>query len=154
MRLFHAMCVIALLFAGCCTIMNGRHQSVQFKSKPSGATVEIDGHSLGRTPCYISLARSREHRITIVLDGFEPYNDVLYSNLSGWVLGNIFIGIIPGLIIDAVTGSMYVLHPNEIDADLIANRAWKTDPGGFSIMVSLEPIEDRQPITSLIPITD
>jgi len=134
--------------------MNGSYQSVHFNSKPAGASVEIDGQSLGETPCYISLTRSREHRITIVLDGFEPYDDVLYSGLSGWVIGNIFIGIIPGLIIDALTGSMFVLYPNEIDADLRANRVWNPDSDDFQIIVTLEPIEDRDPIASLIPTTD
>jgi len=38
-----------------------------------------------------------------------------------WVFGNIIFGGIPGLVVDAITGSMYILQPEQIQAELRKN---------------------------------
>ena len=73
---------------------------------------------MGKTPLIADLKQSKNHCLRIELEGFQPYEVALSKSPSGWVFGNIIFGGIPGLIIDVMTGGMYVLKPEQIQAEL------------------------------------
>jgi len=110
---------IAVLYSSCATIMLTTSQEVSISSNPSGAVVTDNGFQLGKTPLVASLKRKGNHNIKIELEGYQPYEVVLARSMSGWIFGNIIFGGIPGLIIDLITGGVYVLKPDQIQAELI-----------------------------------
>ena len=93
-----------LLIISCGSIVNGSKQSVGFSSSPDGATVSIDGMPRGRTPITIELERDEDHTVRITLPGYYPYSATLTHSVSGWVWGNLLMGGIIGLAVDASTG--------------------------------------------------
>jgi len=116
--------LILLVTSSCCSIMLSPQQEVGIASNPSGAKVIIDGQEVGNTPLTTSLARKNNHNVKIELDGFMPYELHLTKKTSGWVFGNIIFGGIIGLVVDLATGALYVLTPEDIQANLI-----KSDTG-------------------------
>lgn len=109
---------IIVLSSSCATIMQGTTQELSISSNPSSALVTDNGLQLGKTPLVADLKRKGNHSIKIELEGYQPYEVVLARKTSGWVFGNIIFGGIPGLIIDVLTGGLYVLKPEEIQAEL------------------------------------
>ena len=111
-----------LLIISCGSIVNGSKQSVGFSSSPDGATVSIDGMPRGRTPITIELERDEDHTVRITLPGYYPYSATLTHSVSGWVWGNLLMGGIIGLAVDASTGGLDVLSPDQVQAQLVPGR--------------------------------
>lgn len=63
-------------------------------------------------------SRKDNHFIRIELEGYQPYDIVLSRRMSGWVFGNIVFGGVIGVAIDAVSGGIYRLTPEQISAEL------------------------------------
>ena len=112
--------LLATTLASCATIMQGSSQEVSIASQPTGASVYLDGALAGTTPHVASLKRKDKHVIRIEMDGYEPFELPLSRATSGWVWGNIVFGGIPGLAVDAITGGMYKLKPETVNATLAA----------------------------------
>jgi len=106
--------------AGCATIINGSSQSLAVQSNPSGATISVNGVRSAQTPATIAIPRKTAHSLEISLDGFHPFQIQLQRGTSGWVWGNIVFGGIVGLVVDASTGGMYKLTPEQVSAQLLA----------------------------------
>jgi hypothetical protein len=109
---------LAALLAGCATIMQGSTQQVSLGSTPTAARVTINGMERGTTPMVADLKRKDTHQIRIQADGYQPYELTLSRSVSGWVVGNILFGGIVGLAVDAITGGMYKLTPDQLQAAL------------------------------------
>ena len=109
----------ALLFlTSCATIMHGTQQTVGISSNPGLANVTINNQYVGKTPITIDLKRNCNHHIRIDLDGYHPYEIVCTNQMSGWVFGNIIFGGIIGLAVDAITGGIYRLTPEQVQANM------------------------------------
>ncbi len=115
--------VVALVLSGCATIMHGINQDIGISSSPSGAIVTIDNRVHGETPIIASLARKRNHFIKIELPGYKPFQTTITKSTSGWVFGNIIIGGLIGLGIDAVSGGLYELGPEQVFAQLREDKS-------------------------------
>ena len=118
-----SLAVFAAVVAGCATIMHGTSQQVGINSQPVGATVVVDSQTVGVTPVAAKLARKRAHRITVTMQGYEPFAMVTTRKTSGWVWGNIVFGGLIGLIVDASTGGLYDVRPEEVNAQLTRTGA-------------------------------
>jgi hypothetical protein len=115
-----AALTLALLvpLAGCGTIMHGSTQDVSIASQPSGAEIRVNGIQNAETPALLVLERKRSHTLELTLDGYEPHQMQLQRSTSGWVWGNIVFGGLIGLVVDASTGGMYKLTPEQVMAEL------------------------------------
>ncbi len=131
----------ALLTTGCATIIHGTQQNVGISSTPTGAFVTIDNLQSGTTPIFAKLRRKENHVVRISLPGYQPKDLTLTSGVSGWVWGNIAIGGLVGLAVDAITGGMYKLSPEELSAALGATSAATVTKGadGIYVVVVLKP---------------
>ncbi len=107
-----------LILAGCASIMHGTTQQVAVSSSPTGAKVAVNGMDRGVTPVIADLKRKDNHVIRVTLDGYQPFEMALTRSVSGWVWGNLVFGGIPGLAIDAITGGLYKLAPEQVVAQL------------------------------------
>ena len=137
---------------GCASIMQGSKQKVPIASTPSGAAVWIDQQDRGSTPLVAELSRKRPHVMRVVLEGYEPFEMTFTRKTSGWVWGNILLGGLIGLAIDASTGGMYKLEPKQVEATLQAQAPEQTPAReGVAIMVVLRPDPAWVPIGQLSP---
>ena len=143
--------VLIIAVNGCATIMQGSSQEMSISSSPTGAKVLVDGAELGTTPYTASLKRKDKHVVRIEMDTYQPYEISLARATSGWVWGNLVFGGIPGLAIDAITGSMYKLKPEDVFANL-ALTSFKNDDGNdvLMVMVVLTPDPTWEHIGSLV----
>lgn len=110
--LFAASCCMS----SCCSVVNGRTQSVAFKSTP-GARLYVDGQDRGNTPQEVELERKKTYDIRLVAPGYEPYHTTLRGSRSGWRFGNILWGGMLGWMYDFETGAAYVF--DDVDAKLL-----------------------------------
>jgi hypothetical protein len=124
-----------LLIAGCATIIHGTRQDVGISSTPSGASVTVDNVQTGTTPAFAKLRRKENHVVRISLPDYQPIDLTLTSSVSGWVWGNVAIGGLIGLAVDAISGGMYKLSPQELSAALGATSAGTTTRSGDGIYV-------------------
>ncbi len=92
----------ALAGSGCATIVSPGPDYVFVTSVPNGATVTIDGRQVGQTPLNASINR-RASTIAFSKIGYQTVTSGVPKEFNGWVVGNVFIGGIIGIIIDAVS---------------------------------------------------
>jgi hypothetical protein len=143
--------VALLLITGCATIIHGTRQDVGISSTPTGASVTIDNLRSGTTPVFSKLRRKENHVVRIALPGYQPMDLTLTSSVSGWVWGNVAIGGLIGLAVDAISGGMYKLSPEEISAALGATSAGTATKSGDGIyvVVVLKPEENWVKVAQL-----
>lgn len=118
-----------LLPTGCASIVSGRNADIAIDSYPSNAHVIIhdnDGRQVAslNTPGVVSLKRNRRYFLparytaTIEAPGYAPADIAIRSTMNPWILGNIAIGGIPGLIVDNATGAAWKPKQSEIHRQL------------------------------------
>ena len=143
--------VCALLLANCGTIMHGTTQEISISSSPSNALVTVNRQLTGRTPVVFDLSRKNRHLVQIELDGYEPYELTMTRSVSGWVVGNILFGGLIGLAVDAISGGLYKLSPEMINAEMrSAGTSVNMKDGSVYVVVVLEPSPDWERIGQLI----
>ena len=140
-----------LLITGCASIMHGTTQQIGISSSPTGAEVTVDGMEHGVTPVVADLKRKDAHIVRVSLNGYQPFEMALTRSVSGWVWGNLVFGGIPGLAIDAITGGLYKLSPEQVTAQLQRNGALQVADGGSVLLVTvvMRPTPGMEPIGTL-----
>jgi hypothetical protein len=131
---------IALTFlaTSCATIVSGSKQTVKFTSNPTTATIFIDNVEVGKTPFETKLVRKQSHTVQIKLEGYQSYETTLTRKFNAWYIGNILFGGIIGVIVDPITGAMYKLTPEEVNAELGKGTAFKSSNKEIYIGVALK----------------
>ncbi|WP_148283526.1 hypothetical protein [Reyranella massiliensis] len=107
------MAVVAMGFAAsaCATVVGGTTQDVLVESQPSGAECKIDrlGANIGvvkPTPGRVNIARSKDNVIvSCTQEGYEQSNEVLVSSFTGATVGNLLLGGLVGVVVDAASGA-------------------------------------------------
>ena len=139
-RIVAATLLAAISLSACATIIHGPNQQVTISSTPTAAQVTVDGRPVGTTPVTTKLKRKDKHVVGITLDGYKPYEMRLDRDVDGWVWGNILLGGLIGLAIDAGTGSMYKIDPDDVVAQLQSNATGSVDKaGGIYVFVTMNP---------------
>ena len=111
------------VLSGCATIIHGTRQNVGISSSPTGAEVWVDNVKMGETPVIAKLRRKDTHTVKLVLPGYQPYETTVTRSVSGWVWGNVAIGGLIGLGVDAISGGMYKLNPEQVTGSFAVERA-------------------------------
>jgi hypothetical protein len=111
--------ILLFSFFGCSTILNTTTQEIEIKSTPTGARISIDNKKFGTTPQVVNIERKKDHAVKFELEGYQVYETQLTTKISFWFWGNILNGLIPGMAIDYLTGSMNSLLPETLDAKLV-----------------------------------
>jgi uncharacterized protein YceK len=120
----------ALSLSGCASIVSGRHADVAIDSYPSHAHVEIHdkyGRQVSslQTPGVATLKRQGKYFLpakytaTITAPGYAPAQVPIRSTVNPWVLGNVVIGGVAGLVVDSATGAGWKPKHSEIHQELI-----------------------------------
>ena len=88
------------------------------------------------------MSRKDNHIVRIELEGYQPYEATFSRKLSGWVLGNLIFGGVIGLAVDAISGGIYCLTPDQIQAELRNNQivySKKSDESCIAIVLQPDP---------------
>jgi hypothetical protein len=114
-----ACLVLLFIFAGtggCASLVNSNmQQQVYIDSKPSGASIVVDGLSQGTTPTRVMLDRAKDHHVELQLEGYEPSEQTLKTYLAPafWVNFAMLEFFFVGMAVDVATG-----HAKDIDHDV------------------------------------
>ena len=130
--------VLLLGAAGCATFVNGSTQPVNIKTDPPGAICEVREASLAApdagtlvasivTPGIVVLKRSEEYRVACTVAGHKAatseINQVVGDNFGYLIVGNLFFGLVPGLVVDFNMGAAYRLVPAILKIPMEAGAA-------------------------------
>lgn len=130
--------IVVAIAAACGTIIHGTRQDVGVSSTPTGAQVVVDNMPLGQTPVVAKLTRKDNHVIRITMPGYQTFETNVTRSVSGWVWGNIVFGGLIGLAVDAISGGLYKLRPEQVTGTL-ATADVRSEQGGLYVAVVLAP---------------
>lgn len=110
---------------GCATISRGTTEQFHVTSEPSGAQVRTsNGFTCEATPCEFNMQRKTGFSVTVSKAGFSPATVAVKSEMAGagaaGMAGNVLIGGVIGLGIDATSGATRDLRPNPLHVILTA----------------------------------
>lgn len=140
----------ASMLSSCATIMHGTRQNIGISSNPSNATIFVDGMYMGATPLVVSMTRYDNHIVRIELDGYQPYEATFTRQVSGWVFGNVIFGGVIGLAVDALSGGLYQLTPDQVQAELRNQNMACSGCKDHAILVVLEPKPEWKKVGNLV----
>jgi hypothetical protein len=105
---------------GCATIATGGggRQSVSVTTEPPGAEVIVNGQSVGPSPVNVLLSRKSEHIVEVQSPGYESAKVMIRSRFNPWVVGNIVVGGLIGVVVDVVTDATWTLSSDALNIQL------------------------------------
>lgn len=107
---------------GCATITRGSSEAFVVESTPTGADVRLSSGEICKTPCTLKKKRKDNFVVFINRDGYEPVEVSIISETAGagaaGMAGNVLVGGIIGLGVDAATGATKKLTPNPVRVTL------------------------------------
>ena len=113
------LCLFGLfLTSACASITQGTTQSVSVATDPPGAVCMISREGVqvaivNPTPGTIRVDKSsRSLDMRCTLDNHEPGQTSIPANADAWTAGNVLLGGVIGLAVDASTGAMNKYPPN------------------------------------------
>lgn len=113
----------ACLLTGCATVTRGTTNQVQITSDPVGATVRTSlGHACV-TPCTLQIDRKSAFSVVYSMRGYSDQTIAVNTQLAGGgaagFAGNLILGGIVGMGVDAATGATLEHIPNPVHAVLL-----------------------------------
>lgn len=111
--------VVGCLLNGCATIVTGTFQEVKINTEPAGAEVFVNGDSVGFAPVSIDLDQDTDPYIVLKKAGYSDTRVKLKKGANGWLVLNVFTGIVPGLILDAWAGAGKSFNEDDIVVPLL-----------------------------------
>jgi hypothetical protein len=112
---------LAVPCVGCASVTRGTTENISISSTPEGATAEISGLDNPTecvTPCVVVAKRNADITVTVNKEGYEPQVIPLTKEIPGTgaagFAGNILVGGLVGMGVDAVTGAAQDHKPNPV----------------------------------------
>jgi hypothetical protein len=112
---------IAVPCCGCASVTRGTTENISISTTPAGATADVSGLDIPTacvTPCVVQAKRSADIIVTINKEGYEPQVVPLTKEIPGTgaagFAGNLLLGGVVGMGVDAVTGAALDHKPNPV----------------------------------------
>jgi hypothetical protein len=129
-KLIGAALVLPLTLGGCASVTRGWDDQIQINSNPPEANVRLSNGFACQTPCTLKISRKDEFTAVISKAGFQTEQVVVRTQIAGGgaagFAGNILLGGVIGMGVDAASGATLEHCPNPI-------------------AVNLRPVNSRQP---------
>lgn len=146
--------VLVVLFSttGCATIVDGGEKFVSINVNPENAKIYVQsnkGDKFVRTGSFsLQVNRKASYTLKIELPNYESEVIQIERGLDGWVFGNIALGGIIGLVIDASTGNMWTPKPKIVNVELSSKKitSYEDLPGKVEVEM---PFKLQRPDGSL-----
>jgi len=117
-----AVAVVAANLAACATVVRGTKEDFRVESTPPSARVTTSHGYSCTTPCVMKLPRKSEFDIKLTLDGYKDFAMRVTNKISleggAGMAGNVIIGGILGVGVDAVSGAALDLQPNPLVVEM------------------------------------
>jgi hypothetical protein len=125
-------CAVALALGGCATVTRGTDDQIQVNSDPQGATVQTSLSQQCMTPCTLKVGRKDEFSVTVAKPGYAPQTVFVGTKVAGagaaGFAGNVLVGGVIGMGVDAATGATLEHFPNPVT--VILQRSGSPSPQG------------------------
>lgn len=112
---------------GCATITRGTTQAWTVQTEPSGANVQLSTGQQCTTPCTLKLKRKHPFTVTIEKVGYVDVVTEVVSQVAGGgaagMAGNVIVGGLIGIGVDAASGATKELKPNPLSVTLESAEA-------------------------------
>lgn len=133
-----AVAAVGVAMSGCASVIKGSHQTIAISTPPTtGANCVLtskEGNWPVTSPGQVTVEKSKEDiQVRCEKPGWQPAVATIPSDFQGWTLGNILIGGVIGVGVDAATGAI-----NEY-------------PGAFQI--PMQPDPNATPPSNMQPYT-
>ena len=120
-----------VLASGCATVTRGTTQAWTADSEPLGADVTLSTGERCKTPCTLTRKRKQGFSVHFEKDGYEPVDAEVVSQVGGsgavGMAGNLLVGGLIGMGVDAATGATKELKPNPLYVKMVPS-AKTADP--------------------------
>jgi hypothetical protein len=107
---------------GCASVTRGWSEQIQITSQPEGADVRTSLSQACTTPCTLTVSRKDEFSVTYSKPGYHPQTVEVGTRLASagavGFAGNVLVGGIVGMGVDAASGATLEHHPNPVVAVL------------------------------------
>jgi hypothetical protein len=120
MRIIFLAAICAAL-GGCASVTRGTTENISISTTPSGAQADIAGLEVPTscvTPCVVVAKRNADLAVTISKPGYEteiiPLSKDISTNGGVGFAGNLLLGGIIGMGVDAATGAATDHKPNPL----------------------------------------
>ncbi|WP_067334378.1 translation initiation factor 2 [Stappia indica] len=120
------VCVIAcaVLVSGCASVVRGTSEDVVINVEPADAEVTTTlGHSCKQSPCTIEVSRKKTFMVRAEKEGYKPGQVFVDTKVSGGgaagLAGNILLGGVVGVGVDAISGATLDHTPNPVYITLV-----------------------------------
>lgn len=114
--------ILALSTTGCATITRGTTEALVVESEPAGADVKLSTGLSGKTPTSFEVKRGDALVVTISKSGYETatvnVTPQIASGGAAGMAGNVLLGGVIGMGVDAATGATKELKPNPVKVTL------------------------------------
>jgi hypothetical protein len=125
------LCVAAICAAlgGCASVSRGTTETISVATTPSGAEATVSGleaPTICTTPCAFVAKRNADITVTIAKEGYETQvvpltKDIPTTGAAGFA-GNLLLGGVVGMGVDAATGAALDHKPNPVIVTLQPNK--------------------------------
>jgi hypothetical protein len=122
MRKFLLTCLTltaVVSLSACATITRGSKDVFVVETDPVGAAIKTtNGFYCDSTPCSIKMPRKSEFEVTITKAGYKTWTGKVTNKIAGGgsagMAGNVLVGGLIGVGVDAASGAMLDLVPNPL----------------------------------------
>lgn len=112
---------LSVMLGGCASVTRGTTENISIASTPSGVEAVVGGMDVPTTcttPCSVVVKRNADISITFQKEGYEPQivplsRDIPGSGAAGFA-GNLLLGGVIGMGVDAATGAATDHKPNPV----------------------------------------
>ncbi|WP_426418630.1 translation initiation factor 2 [Bradyrhizobium genosp. A] len=112
---------LSVMLGGCASLTRGTTENISISSTPSGVEAIVSGLEVPTTcttPCAVVVKRNADISITFQKEGYEPQivplsRDIPGSGAAGFA-GNLLLGGVIGMGVDAATGAATDHKPNPV----------------------------------------
>jgi hypothetical protein len=113
-----AVAVVLAQLTGCATITRGTSQAWSVQTEPEGAIAKLSTGQECTTPCTLKLKRKTDFSITVSKEGYNELVTQVVSQIAAagaaGMAGNVLVGGIIGVGVDAASGATKELKPNPL----------------------------------------
>ncbi len=114
---------IAAMCGGCASVTRGTSDDVQILSEPAGADVRISTGQTCITPCTLRFGRKDEFTVTASKPGYHTSEMPVTTKIAGagaaGFAGNVLVGGVIGMAVDAASGATLEHYPNPVMMTLV-----------------------------------
>ena len=111
------------LLSGCASISRGTTETFSIQTMPTGVTATLSNGLACTTPCTLTIKRKGTFTVTLEKKGYETIMTSVVSSRDGagtaGMAGNLIVGGIVGIGVDAATGAMNSHQPNPLVVTMV-----------------------------------